>query len=142
MHAGNGTDALLRKKTYANLLDHFTQAYRELHQLQTAARNAGYSATLVETEDHNEDLHHHTAEALANLAEAMTSDRTAVANLSTVNTDLSQQVINLTKQVKDKDTKLTAMHKSIDNLTAALQALQTEPDASAGLGHQDIYYCW
>eukprot|EP00957_Ditylum_brightwellii_P194433 14807868-Ditylum_brightwellii.AAC.1 len=32
--------------TYANLLDHFTQACCELHQLQTAARNAGYSANL------------------------------------------------------------------------------------------------
>eukprot|EP00957_Ditylum_brightwellii_P075393 5729663-Ditylum_brightwellii.AAC.1 len=89
---------LAADKTYANLLDHFTQAHCELHQLQTAARNAGYTANLVEANEPDEELRHRTAEAIANLAEATTSDRTAVANLSTVNTDLSQQVINLAKQ--------------------------------------------
>eukprot|EP00957_Ditylum_brightwellii_P005044 383569-Ditylum_brightwellii.AAC.1 len=78
-------------KTFANLLDHFTQAHCELHQLQTAARNARYTTNLVETEEQDEDLCHHIAEALANLAEATTSNRTVVANLSTVNTDFSQQ---------------------------------------------------
>eukprot|EP00957_Ditylum_brightwellii_P167174 12725861-Ditylum_brightwellii.AAC.1 len=121
-------------KTYAHLLKHFTQAHCELHQLQTAARNAGYTANLVETEEQEDKLRHCTAEALTNLAEATTSNRTAVANLSTVNTDLSQQVINLIKQYKDKDTELTSMQKSIDNLTAALQELRTGADASAGLG--------
>eukprot|EP00957_Ditylum_brightwellii_P197005 15008982-Ditylum_brightwellii.AAC.1 len=34
------------------------------------------------------------------------------------------------------------MRKSINNLTAALWDLRTGPDASAGLGQQEIYYCW
>eukprot|EP00957_Ditylum_brightwellii_P089209 6793760-Ditylum_brightwellii.AAC.1 len=122
---------LVVDKTYANLLDHFTQAHRELHQLQTAARNTGHSTNLVKAEEHDEDLHHCTAEALVNLAEATTSDRTEVAYLPTVNADLSQQVINLTEQVKDKDSELTSMRKSIDDLTAALRKLRTGPDASA-----------
>eukprot|EP00957_Ditylum_brightwellii_P198223 15104143-Ditylum_brightwellii.AAC.1 len=46
----------------------------------------------------DDELWHRTAEALANLAEATTNDHTAVAILSTVNTDLTQQVVNLTKQ--------------------------------------------
>eukprot|EP00957_Ditylum_brightwellii_P151800 11559453-Ditylum_brightwellii.AAC.1 len=70
-------------KTYANLVDHFTRAHRKLHQLQTAAQNAGYSTNLVETEEQEDELRHRTAEALANLAEATTSNRTPVANLST-----------------------------------------------------------
>eukprot|EP00957_Ditylum_brightwellii_P023517 1774651-Ditylum_brightwellii.AAC.1 len=63
-------------KTYAHLLKHFTQAHCELHQLQTAAQNAGYTANLVETEEQDDKLRHRTAEALANIAEATTSNRT------------------------------------------------------------------
>eukprot|EP00957_Ditylum_brightwellii_P151160 11509720-Ditylum_brightwellii.AAC.1 len=121
-------------KTYLNLLDHFTRAHRKLHQLQTAARNAGYTANLVKAHEPDEELRHRTAEAIANLAEGTTSDRTAVANLSTVNTDLSQQFINLAKQVKEKDMKLTAMRRSIDDLTAALRELRLGAGASVGLG--------
>eukprot|EP00957_Ditylum_brightwellii_P097209 7403844-Ditylum_brightwellii.AAC.1 len=34
------------------------------------------------------------------------------------------------------------MRKSIDDLRAALRELRTAPDVSAGLGQQQIHYCW
>eukprot|EP00957_Ditylum_brightwellii_P134036 10219360-Ditylum_brightwellii.AAC.1 len=34
------------------------------------------------------------------------------------------------------------MRKSIEDPTAALQELRTGPDASAGIGQQEIFYCW
>eukprot|EP00957_Ditylum_brightwellii_P084612 6434130-Ditylum_brightwellii.AAC.1 len=34
------------------------------------------------------------------------------------------------------------MHKSINDLTAALRELQAGPDISAGLGPQHVHYCW
>eukprot|EP00957_Ditylum_brightwellii_P016905 1274925-Ditylum_brightwellii.AAC.1 len=63
-------------KTYANFQLHFTKAHRELHHLQVAARQAGYSANFA-ANDEQEELQHRTSEALANLAEATTSDREA-----------------------------------------------------------------
>eukprot|EP00957_Ditylum_brightwellii_P074163 5635426-Ditylum_brightwellii.AAC.1 len=41
-----------------------------------------------QTHEQGKELHHHTSKALANLAETAASDRAAVTNLSTVNTDL------------------------------------------------------
>eukprot|EP00957_Ditylum_brightwellii_P125621 9575025-Ditylum_brightwellii.AAC.1 len=103
------------------------------------ANNAEYA--------NNEDnkVRHRMAEALANLAEATTSDKTAVANLSESNTKLANEVINLAKQVKDKDTQMEKMQKSINDLMVALQNLSHAPDASAGFGTATgtkKFYCW
>eukprot|EP00957_Ditylum_brightwellii_P044109 3346699-Ditylum_brightwellii.AAC.1 len=46
-----------------------------------------------------------------------------VTNLSTANTNLTQQVANLTGNMTKKDTELSAIKQSIDKLTA--EQLQT-----------------
>eukprot|EP00957_Ditylum_brightwellii_P004651 354024-Ditylum_brightwellii.AAC.1 len=104
-------------KTYPNLQLHFIRAHRELHQLQTAACQAGYSVNIAEVEEQDDEVRHRTVEALANLAEATTTDRTAVANLLESNTELAFQVVNMAKQLKEKDTQMNNMPKSIDKLT-------------------------
>eukprot|EP00957_Ditylum_brightwellii_P127686 9737255-Ditylum_brightwellii.AAC.1 len=60
----------------------------ELHHLQVAARQAGYLANFAANEE-QEELQHCTAEALANLAEATTSDREAMSNLTETNSALT-----------------------------------------------------
>eukprot|EP00957_Ditylum_brightwellii_P097246 7405958-Ditylum_brightwellii.AAC.1 len=85
-------------KTYANFQLHFTTAHRELHQLQIAAHQAGYYANSAANEE-QEELQHRTAEALANFAEATTSDREAVSNLTETNLALTDHVAKLSKQL-------------------------------------------
>eukprot|EP00957_Ditylum_brightwellii_P147022 11193723-Ditylum_brightwellii.AAC.1 len=117
-------------KMCVNFQEHFTRAHHKLHQLQSVARNAKCSVNNIKEVEHEDKLCYCTTEALDNLAETITNDRTAVVNLSNANTDLMQQVVNLTKQ-------------SIDDLTAALWDLKTGPDASPGIEkQQEKWYCW
>eukprot|EP00957_Ditylum_brightwellii_P114344 8718641-Ditylum_brightwellii.AAC.1 len=83
--------------------------------------------------------------ALETLVDATNHDCTAVKNLLTSNTDLTQHVANLNAQVKTKDSELEVMCLSINDLTAALQALKNETDTSAGVGdttEEGKFYCW
>eukprot|EP00957_Ditylum_brightwellii_P052527 3983478-Ditylum_brightwellii.AAC.1 len=132
-------------KIYPNLQLHFTRAYIELHQLQTAACQAGYSVNITEVEEQDDEVRHRMAEALANLDKDTTTDIAAVANLLESNTESATQVMNMAKQIKEKGTQMDKMCKSIDELTTALRDLRYAPDASAGLGTLETgrkYYCW
>eukprot|EP00957_Ditylum_brightwellii_P144038 10975442-Ditylum_brightwellii.AAC.1 len=56
-----------------------------------------------------------------------------MASLTKTNSSLTTHATNPDKQIKNKDSEIETMCKSINELTAALQGLQHGPDASAGL---------
>eukprot|EP00957_Ditylum_brightwellii_P179492 13673805-Ditylum_brightwellii.AAC.1 len=116
------------------LQEHFTTAHRELHQLQTAARQSGNTTNNAMYIKQEDGMQHRTVEALANLTDATTSDCAAVVNLSESNTKLANQVIDMANQLKKKDSDMDAMRKSINDLTKALRELRQGANTSAGLG--------
>eukprot|EP00957_Ditylum_brightwellii_P055556 4210746-Ditylum_brightwellii.AAC.1 len=46
----------MARKTYEQLQEHFTTAHRELHQLQTVARQSGYMANNAEYIEQEDDM--------------------------------------------------------------------------------------
>eukprot|EP00957_Ditylum_brightwellii_P020554 1549608-Ditylum_brightwellii.AAC.1 len=76
------------QKTFANLQMHFTQSQREVHQLQSATRQAGYTTNnTIPEEQEEEEIRHRMAAALKTLLYATNHDFTAVTNSSTSNID-------------------------------------------------------
>eukprot|EP00957_Ditylum_brightwellii_P144268 10991370-Ditylum_brightwellii.AAC.1 len=65
-------------KTYANLQRHLTRAHRELHQLQSAARHAGYIAKNIKNKEDDSEICHRTVAALENLVDAIDNDQTSM----------------------------------------------------------------
>eukprot|EP00957_Ditylum_brightwellii_P144921 11038534-Ditylum_brightwellii.AAC.1 len=90
---------------------HFTTADQLLHKMQTLILRAGYTANNV----FEEELHYQTAEALAQLAEATSSDRATVADLASANTQLMEQVANYITRVSAKDSEIATLYNSIKN---------------------------
>eukprot|EP00957_Ditylum_brightwellii_P171971 13093095-Ditylum_brightwellii.AAC.1 len=105
--------------TWDNFVCHFTEVHQELVGLQSAAQQCGFVVNNVETTSTTEQ----TVQALEYLLQATTEDKMTVANLSTSNTNLTQQVANLTQNMSDKDRELSALKLSIDKLTDQLQKI-------------------
>eukprot|EP00957_Ditylum_brightwellii_P157041 11952011-Ditylum_brightwellii.AAC.1 len=93
--------------------------------MQTLAARAGYTANYICKDQVNKQ----TAEALAQIAEATSSDRAAVADLAYTNTQLMEQVANYTTKMVAKDTEIATLQDSIKKLTVTLQhiALSLSP---------------
>eukprot|EP00957_Ditylum_brightwellii_P203163 15333488-Ditylum_brightwellii.AAC.1 len=105
--------------TWENFIQHFTKAHQELTELQSATQQGGFVANNMELENTNQQ----TVQALEDLLQATTEDKMTVTNLSTANTNITQQVANLTRNMTKKDTELGAIKQSIDKLTEQLQTL-------------------
>eukprot|EP00957_Ditylum_brightwellii_P106920 8156970-Ditylum_brightwellii.AAC.1 len=71
-------------QTRAAFKPHFTAAHQMLHKIQTSAARVGYTANYI----YKDQVNKQTAEALAKLAEATSSDRATVADLASTNTQL------------------------------------------------------
>ena len=140
----NRTDNV--QKTWVNFKVHFLRAFRENRDQYRQARHIGYvhsntknpanTAMLAEmTQDHSH--------ALANLATAMQSDRTTVANMSKMITDL-------TLQLGQANAKLAESQSSIATLTSKLAQTGTRPNLPTTIptGPTDMTlmekdgYCW
>eukprot|EP00957_Ditylum_brightwellii_P107441 8197562-Ditylum_brightwellii.AAC.1 len=106
-------------RTWATFKPHFTEAHCLLHKMQTLAVRAGYTANNL----YVEEVQGTAAEALAQLAEATSSDRSAVADLTAANSNLMEQVANMSTQLTNKDTENAALSVSIENLNLTLQQL-------------------
>eukprot|EP00957_Ditylum_brightwellii_P083024 6311574-Ditylum_brightwellii.AAC.1 len=72
---------------WAAFKPNFTAAHRMLHEMQTLAARAGYTANYI----YKDQVNKQTAEALAQLAEAASSVRATVADLASTNTQLMEQ---------------------------------------------------
>eukprot|EP00957_Ditylum_brightwellii_P175251 13341980-Ditylum_brightwellii.AAC.1 len=83
--------------------------------LHRAARQTGYSVNHASTEER--DLHSQTAEALSDLHLATEDNQTTVANLITTNHTLTDQVVNLTQHMADKDSEISKLCKFMEELT-------------------------
>eukprot|EP00957_Ditylum_brightwellii_P032706 2479276-Ditylum_brightwellii.AAC.2 len=76
------------QKTFTNLQMHFTQTQQELYQLQSAARQAGYTANnVLPKEQEEEEIQNRTVAGPKKLEDTTTHDCTAVTNLSISNTE-------------------------------------------------------
>jgi hypothetical protein len=107
----------------------FAISYQEYNEaLEISPRAAGFNAEEVS------DYHEHTIDALANLANATSADRTAVANLTAT-------TAHLTSDLAKSNAKLVAALNQIAALTKQLSDLRP--------GHQphppeytNRHYCW
>ena len=91
------------QKTMENFQTTFQQAQQELRDQQRTAQQAGFQANgiwCLPTNKHNHPLQE-TAEALANLATATTSDRQAPQNLTNTVKELSNQIKAKDRLIKD-----------------------------------------
>eukprot|EP00957_Ditylum_brightwellii_P012684 958980-Ditylum_brightwellii.AAC.1 len=86
-------------------------------------------------------INERNVQALADLINATEEDRSMVNNLASVNSTLMTQVANLTRNITEKDTKLTALRKSIKELTAHMKIFNVNSagfapgQSSAGRGN-------
>jgi regulator of replication initiation timing len=108
-------------KTWARFKADFAVAHQELRESQVTAQGAGFhSANLA----HQESLHQQTFDALANLATATESDRSAVSNLTGTNSALTQQLTQTNQQ-------LDAARADISALKSQLVTLMNNTTANA-----------
>ena len=91
------------QKTMDNFKTTFQQAQRELRDQQRTAQQAGFQANGIwcQPAKNNEIPLQETAEALANLATATTSNRQALQNLTNTVQELSNQIKAKDKQIED-----------------------------------------
>jgi hypothetical protein len=106
-------------RTWDNFKTFFLQAQSEHRQQQRTAAKSGYSANAALT-GAKENIQEETAQALANLATATASDRTAFANLVNNNSLLTSQLTDALGKIKALEQKLantgnTLPLKQIDN---------------------------
>eukprot|EP00957_Ditylum_brightwellii_P202871 15332149-Ditylum_brightwellii.AAC.2 len=85
---------------FSNVQEHFTMTHMEMHQLQITAQQAGYTTNNTKMIRKEEDFQHRTAAVIENLVNATHNDCTTVASLSKSSMELTQQVANLTSQIK------------------------------------------
>jgi hypothetical protein len=81
-------------KTWPQLKTDFALAHQELRESQVTSQGAGYHGANLAYEMQQE-----TNEALANLATATASDRSAVSQLSSTNSQLSTQLAAMTEKL-------------------------------------------
>ena len=107
------------QQTWANFKTFFNEAYRD-YQIENniTAANTEYGANNI-SEDNNPD-DSNTAEALEHLAAATATDREAVANLTTANQRLTQELQN-------RGNSIEALQTAVDQLSQRIQTLSTQP---------------
>ena len=98
------------EKTWDNFKTHFLQAQNELQlQQQTTQMSGNMSANVAHTHvQHNTfQCYQDAANALASLATATLANQKAFENLSNT-------IVNLTQQVKDKDMEIASLQNCIN----------------------------
>jgi hypothetical protein len=115
-----------------------TGKHRALKEQQRTAKAAGYHTTNFinlgnKKDDHSggEDQFAFAADALAKLADATTSDREAMANLSTT-------VSTMATQLKEATELITKLKKQLDNKNNNA----TTTTANNNNTKKVLYYCW
>eukprot|EP00957_Ditylum_brightwellii_P061015 4631585-Ditylum_brightwellii.AAC.1 len=78
---------LITEHTWDNFIQHFTEVHQELTKLQLAAQQGGFVANNVKKEATADQM----VQVLEDLLQATTEDTMTVTNLSTTNTNLTQQ---------------------------------------------------
>eukprot|EP00957_Ditylum_brightwellii_P023870 1800285-Ditylum_brightwellii.AAC.1 len=89
------------------------EAHRLLHKMQTSAARVDYTINNLFMDKVNKQAD----EALAQLAEATYSNRSAVADLALANVQLMEQVANMSTKMSTKDIVIATLRNSIKKLT-------------------------
>jgi multidrug resistance efflux pump len=79
-------------KTWAQFKIDFATAHREFRLTNQTAQQSGFQSANMMIAQGRDDSMHETAEAIAQLATAMSSDRGTVATLTTTNAKLANQL--------------------------------------------------
>eukprot|EP00957_Ditylum_brightwellii_P111084 8470713-Ditylum_brightwellii.AAC.1 len=102
--------------------------------MQASAAQAGFSANntyhdkgtpVTSTTSTTPYIQNQTAEALAQLAATTEEDCSTVSNLTDTNLQLMEQVVNMIRQMTQKDSEIAELCKSIQELNLAFQAFAT-----------------
>jgi hypothetical protein len=129
----------LIEKTWANFKRDFAVAHQELRESQLTSQGAGYhSANSVLQETWQEQ----TADALANLATATASDRSAVSALSSTNSALTASLATATAQLVTAKADITALKTKVANLQSSQRSTTTTPPTPNVRKYHNENYCW
>lgn len=101
-------------RTWINFKSHFLEAQREVRLQQQTAKQAGFS-TANALYANQDNQYRETAEALANLATATSSDRQAFAALVVTNSQLSEQLTAALNEIRGLKKILTEKRPGQNN---------------------------
>ena len=113
------------EKTWPNFQTHFAEAVLEREESEQTTAQQGYAGNVDEIPPTEDELTR-TADALMNLATASQEDRRMLADLTAMNQRLLQTI-------EDKDKKIEALQKQVDQL-------KKKPRGPRGGGSRR--YCW
>ena len=104
-------------KTWDAFKTHFTTAHQRFKRLQRLKQSAfGSNSDLHANNIQQLEIQQETANAIHALADATSSDRTAVANLTTANHTLTSHLKAITATVKALEDKIDSLEAKIDTL--------------------------
>jgi hypothetical protein len=116
-------------KTWENFKTHFLDAQDQLRQQQATGQQGGFhGANANSAEQHSgvtNEIYQETAEALANLATASSTDRQALSNLTNT-------VAALTQQLSAKDSQIKTLQEQLRKKRVSFDAIVTDNGT----------YCW
>jgi hypothetical protein len=104
-------------QTWPNFKTDFSEAHRDLRIVQTAAQGAGYHSANSAMTDIQENYRRETSAALGQLASATAADRTAVANLTQANTNLSTQLGSANDSIETLKQTITTLQAQLGQLS-------------------------
>jgi hypothetical protein len=118
-------------KTWDNFKTHFLEAQETLRLQQATSQQAGFHNANAARQHQgiSHEMYEETAEALANLATATSSDRKALETLTNT-------VANLTQQVQEKDKRIKTLSDQIKNKTNQRERTPRQEPTDNGS------YCW
>lgn len=121
------------EQTWANFKTTFTEAHQDYRDSQATATQAGYHHANAAME-----FQHDTAEAIANLATATASDRTTVANLTTTNRNLTNELAQAISKLNLAQTDLTRIKIQLASKTGHNPGSDTDERNFK----PNTNYCW
>lgn len=121
------------EKTWAQFKIDFALAHQELRESQVTAQGAGYHSANLLTIDTRQT----TMEAFANLATATASDRSTVSQLSSTNSQLSNNLAETTAKLNTALADNQALKDKVEQLTNQQRQKQARNNSS---GHGSSGY--
>jgi hypothetical protein len=126
----------------------FALAHQELRESQLTSQGAGYQSANSamfqgqDTQASNDSWHTQTADALANLATATVSDRSAVSVLTATNSDLSSALSSANSKLATAQADITALKTKVASLQGRETGGQTRYPPRTVRTYTNDNYCW
>ena len=122
-------------KTWNTFQTHFSAAHQKMTNKQRL-RHAGFNPLQGQANAiQQQEVQHETAMALQALADATESDRTAVANLTAANKELTTHLSKMTSTISALETKVSQLERKIDQLL-------TNSTKKSNHNRNSDFYCW